>query len=124
MGSGPYVVIPLIGPSTVRDTGGLVAEWPLDLISRLPQPILFAIGRTINWRAINLELIADSKAQAFDWYVFVRNAYLENRESLVLDGEAPARPDDAEGEDDLYNTGDDLYDLDFEDEPDDEGGTE
>lgn len=126
--SGPYVVLPFIGPSSVRDTGGLVVEWPLDLVSRLPEPILFSIARTINWRAINLELIDDSRAQAFDWYVFVRNAYLENRESLVLDGEAPAvggegDGGEAEGEDDLYNTGeDDLYDLDFEDDPEEEGG--
>lgn len=119
-GPGPYLVIPLIGPSSVRDASGLVLESPLDLAYRLNSPILVAVVRTVNWRAINLELIDDSRAQAFDWYIFVRNAYLENRASLVLDGEAPEEPEaDSEDDlyDDLYNADDDLYDLDYEDEP-------
>jgi phospholipid-binding lipoprotein MlaA len=96
IGAGAYVVWPVLGPSTVRDSFAL----PLD---RLATPALIVndgrsqLGITllqlINRRA---ELLGASQLLdeiALDKYSFVRDAYLARRRSLVYDGEPPERPD-------------------------------
>jgi hypothetical protein len=69
----------------------------------------------LNWRAIYLEEIAESRADAFDYYVFIRNAYLQNRRAKVADQtDAPVID-----EEDLYffdDEEDDNYDDDDLDE--------
>lgn len=86
--SGPYVVLPLLGSSTVRDTAGL----PLDLYGDLwtyKRPVLWRnVGsavRVVDQRASLLSagnLIEDA---ALDKYQFVRDAYLQRRASQVDD---------------------------------------
>lgn len=96
--SGPYVVIPLAGPNLVRD----VLASPIDVASN-PTTWVNVFGlsavRVVNTRAQYLEEIAQSRKDALDYYVFVRDAFLQNRESAVTDGKR-AR---AEGEEDLYD---------------------
>jgi phospholipid-binding lipoprotein MlaA len=108
--SGPYVVLPLLGPSTVRDAlsrpiDGLTAPWWYFV------PLFVTVSVTgveiVNLRAFYLEEIRESRELAFDYYVFVRDAYLQNRERRVRD----ARPRGDEERDDLYfpDDEDDLY---------------
>jgi phospholipid-binding lipoprotein MlaA len=104
-GSGPgaYLVLPLAGPSNVRDT--LTA--PLDIATN-PTTWVNVFGlsvvRIVNTRAKYLDEIDQARKDAVDYYVFVRDAYLGSRERAVLDGKAaPAGNDD-------------LYELDDEDE--------
>jgi phospholipid-binding lipoprotein MlaA len=88
---GPYIVIPVIGPSTVRDTFGLVGDQFTDGRTYIKDPWLH-YGLTglelVQWRAGLLD--ADSVLdQSFDPYSYVRNAYLQHREYQVKDGVVP-----------------------------------
>jgi len=94
VGQGPYVVLPLLGPSTLRDTGGLVADWQVDPVftikddqSRWTAIIL----RAVDTRASLLEATKLMEKSGIDPYVFMRNAYLQHRDNLINDGQ-PAQP--------------------------------
>ena len=96
VGSGPYIVWPFLGPSTIRDTASLPVDW-----ATYPPTYYFwgegdktkyaiALGAldVINTRAQLLP--TDSMLQtALDPYVAVREAYLLNRENKVWDGNPP-----------------------------------
>lgn len=93
--SGPYVVLPIWGPSSVRDTVGFVGDQFTD-----PKTYLNNIYWSLGLGGLSLldrraELLAtdDVLAKAYDPYVFIRNAYLQRREYQVKDG-APS--DDVE----------------------------
>lgn len=100
IGDGPYLVLPLIGPSSARDTVGWVGDyytWPVTYVeSDRERNILIAV-RLISVRADLLEASRILETAALDPYEFVRDAYLQRRRNLVYDGK-PA-PD----EDDLDN---------------------
>jgi len=94
-GAGAYIVWPLLGPSTVRDSIGL----PLD-ISVSPSAVIND-GRTqvaltalqlINARANLLGASQVLDDIALDKYTFLRDAYLQRRRSLVFDGEDRSPP--------------------------------
>lgn len=94
-GAGPYLVLPLLGPSSVRDTTGLAVETVLDPNFYIGVPSieysLFA-ARVFNQRA-NL-LPADALLDtALDRYIAVREAYLQRRRNLVYDGYPPMELD-------------------------------
>jgi len=97
VGSGPYFVLPFLGASTPRDAVGLgvdnamaVYQWFIPTV-----PWLATRGtQVVNGRAQVLEAVRDSKAAAFDYYVFVRNAYLQYRQKLIADQEADTRDAD------------------------------
>jgi phospholipid-binding lipoprotein MlaA len=100
--AGPYVVLPVLGPSTVRDALAL----PVDALSHphvwfVPTVATAGAGvvNAVNTRAAYLEEIRENRRTAIDYYVFVRNAWLQNREEKVRDGAAEPG---AEDEDDLY----------------------
>ncbi len=81
--SGPYLVLPLLGPSTVRDTAGLGVDYagnPLTYVS--PDALswgLFGVN-LVNTRANLLGAGDVLDAAAIDKYSFVRNAYLQRRQ--------------------------------------------
>ncbi|WP_151671466.1 VacJ family lipoprotein [Nitrincola schmidtii] len=85
--SGPYVVLPLFGPSTVRDTVGMVPDWYIDPLyyvddnsTRVPLRVL----RVIDTRS---QLLDAERIISGDRYSFIRDAYLQRREFLINDGE-------------------------------------
>jgi phospholipid-binding lipoprotein MlaA len=91
MGAGAYIVWPIFGPSSVRDSIGL----PLDL-SASPGTVLdvrpaagFFAVQLINTRANYLDATRLLDDIALDKYSFVRDAYLTRRRSLVFDGDLP-----------------------------------
>ncbi|WP_186094904.1 MlaA family lipoprotein [Burkholderia gladioli] len=90
--SGPYVVLPFLGPSTVRDTAGLAVDYagnPLTYVS--PDALswsLFGVN-LINTRANLLGAGDVLDAAAIDKYSFVRNAYLQRRQSLIAASGGP-----------------------------------
>ncbi len=99
--SGAYFVIPLLGPSTVRDTAAL----PVDILSRphtwflgLEVTLPLRLVDIVNDRAAFLEAARDNRETALDYYVFVRNAWIQNRETRIRDGRAP----EGGATDDLY----------------------
>ncbi|CAK0768468.1 phospholipid-binding lipoprotein MlaA [Gammaproteobacteria bacterium] len=87
--SGPYLVLPFFGPRTVRDTVGLVADSAVDPVYRI-EPDRTHYGtvalRVIDTRANLLGAGRVLDEAALDRYLFVRDAYLQRRDSLVHDG--------------------------------------
>jgi phospholipid-binding lipoprotein MlaA len=89
--SGPYLVLPLLGPSSVRDFTGDIAGEFLDPKNYLDDDALrYALTGTelVVKRAELLQAEAVLE-DSFDPYAFVRNAYLQRREFLVNDGATP-----------------------------------
>jgi phospholipid-binding lipoprotein MlaA len=95
--AGPYLVWPLLGPSSLRDSVAL----PLDLswaTGKLTNDGTARIGLTVleyvDIRTSLLDADRMIEAIAIDKYVFIRDAYLTRRRSLVFDGEPPESPDE------------------------------
>ena len=94
--AGAYVVLPVFGPSSVRDAAAL----PLD---RPASPALIINDGSTQAGIITLQII-NTRASllgaskviddiSLDKYTFVRDAYLQRRRSLVFDGDVPETPD-------------------------------
>ena len=111
VGSGPYLVLPLIGPSTIRDTAGVAVEWnyfdPIFKRQTLQQSLVTLTIKYIDVRAGLLKATNIIDETALDKYAFVRDAWQLRREFLIYDGNPP----DVFDEDELF----DDEDL-FEDE--------
>jgi phospholipid-binding lipoprotein MlaA len=90
--AGPYLMVPFFGPATVRDGFGAgvdVFTNPVHYVER--DAIRYGLQGMdlIDARARRLPL-DDTLNQAFDKYTFIRNAYLQQREYAVKDGNVPA----------------------------------
>lgn len=89
---GPYIVLPLLGPSNVRDTLGRVADAQINPLKDLqPESHRYALNtlRVVDLRA---DLLTPSKLldeAALDPYIFLRDAYFQRRENQVYDGNPP-----------------------------------
>lgn len=84
--SGPYLVVPLLGPRTVRDGFGTVVDGysdPVAYIGHDPTRIGLLGLRIVDTRAA---LIPTEEMIRGDRYLFLRDAYLQRREFLVQDG--------------------------------------
>lgn len=89
---GPYFVQPLLGPSTIRDTVGDLADWQLDPMSDIEDDTTryALIGlRAIDTRMALIKVDTVVTKATIDKYAFVRDAYLQQREYLVYDGAPP-----------------------------------
>jgi phospholipid-binding lipoprotein MlaA len=95
--SGPYLVIPLLGPSTVRDAparGVDIYFTPLDLIDTTARERNVARGlRLVDARASLLEAEKVIDGAALDRYSLIRDGWLQRRRNAVYDGEPPDEPD-------------------------------
>jgi phospholipid-binding lipoprotein MlaA len=100
LGSGPYLVLPLLGPSSARDGLGLFADWaaePIVLVPGEPAASNVLIGtRAVDNRSSLLSAEKALDEIAFDKYSFVREVYLARRRSLVGEHAAPAPASPAE----------------------------
>ncbi len=86
--SGPYLVLPFLGASNIRDTGGLVFDSAASITPFFIDGFITLGVRLIdvvNTRAQFLGAVAEAKAASLDYYIFVRNAYTQRREALVKD---------------------------------------
>ena len=114
---GPYLVVPLLGPATLRDgVGRIVDSGGSYYLSLLPIWSSFVIQgvRIVNLRSYYLEEIDENRRESFDYYVFMRNAYLQNRRAEI---EGEASESDAEPR--LPLSDEDLYFFDDEEMEDD-----
>jgi len=101
IGAGPYLVLPLLGPSTVRDTAALVADWQAIPEAFLEQGVeRFALTslHVISVRAGLLSATRVLDEIALDKYSLVRDGYLARRRYLVYDGNPPEEPEADEGD--------------------------
>lgn len=91
--SGPFVVLPFFGPSTVRDTTALPADLYGNLwnhVESIPWRNGGTVVRVIDGRAALLDASNLLEDAALDRYQFVRDAYMQRRQSQVYDGDPPA----------------------------------
>lgn len=90
--SGPYLVIPFLGPSTIRDGIGRVGDTQADIVRNLkhvPTRNTLAAVRIVGDRADLLDAVRMLEEATLDKYGFIRDSYLQRRRNLVYDGEPP-----------------------------------
>jgi phospholipid-binding lipoprotein MlaA len=111
--AGPYLVLPLLGPSSPRDAAGLAVDTALSpefyVAYFVPWYVSYPITgtRVINARSLALETVRAERASAFDFYAAVRSAYVQYRANQIRD-----RAQEPEGQDD----NEELYHLEEEQE--------
>jgi phospholipid-binding lipoprotein MlaA len=96
---GPFIMLPLFGPSSVRDTAG----WGVDIVTD-PTSYIDPVGarygvsggRLVSRRAELLDAKQVLDAAALEPYVFIRDGYLQRRRNLVYDGNPPLDKDGLE----------------------------
>jgi len=102
--SGPFVVLPLLGPSTLRDTAGLLADRQV-APSTLPQTDAGSYTITalelVNTRSKLLQTTRLLDEVSLDKYAFIRDGYLARRRDALYDGAPPME----------------AFEDDFDDEP-------
>ena len=95
VGSGPYLVLPLFGPSSTRDAPGLAVDF-------VASPTYWNPSAEARWTLFALDVV-DTRANllgaekfldtaAMDRYSFLRDSYLQRREFLIYDGSPPTGP--------------------------------
>ncbi len=94
---GPYAVLPLLGPSTVRDGAGLFVDVtsPANMINEMDD-IGFISASTMNIIDKRVELLpaTDMLDQSDDPYIMMRSSYLQKRKFDVFDGSLPVEEDE------------------------------
>lgn len=94
---GPYLFIPLFGPTTVRDGTGVIVRIALGPVGYVPNvPVrnsIYGVGY-VDLRSQALESGSLVDTAALDRYTFIRNAYLQRRRYLIYDGKPPPEPED------------------------------
>lgn len=99
VGSGAYLVLPLFGPTSLRDVSDLPlgnAFSPLVFVDGTGEVIALSGLRIIEIRAQLLDAGQLIDQIALDKYSFVRNAFLQRRQNLVYDGAPPELPQNEE----------------------------
>ena len=111
---GPYLMLPLLGPTNPRDGIGLAVDGVLAIQTFfLSFPILASAAavNAVNDRSLTLERVRAERESAFDFYTAVRTGYSQFRENRVRDRAVKPPPADVD---------EDLYYLDDEEEYGDE----
>ncbi|NKN34023.1 MlaA family lipoprotein [Marichromatium bheemlicum] len=104
---GAYFMLPFVGPSSIRDTFGFAGDVVLDPFFSIQKSHIYwgaVVVRAVDQRADLLDASDLLEEAALDPYSFLRETYLQRRESLVHDGNPPR------------GDGDDFWDeIDFDD---------
>jgi phospholipid-binding lipoprotein MlaA len=98
--TGPYLIVPVLGPSTVRDFSG-------DIVDRLLDPLTYLVGPLQWWiplgvsqglavREANIEALNALEASSVDFYSALRSAYVQSREAEVREAFGREKSDQAE----------------------------
>lgn len=106
---GAFVMLPLLGPSSIRDTIGWAGDTVTDPLFSYEKDKIYwglVVLRIVDKRAGLLEAGDILEQASIDPYAFIRDAYLQRRRNLVYDGNPPP----AEGEEDIWS------DVDFGDD--------
>lgn len=101
---GPFVVLPVFGPSNVRDTFGFAGDLGLAIYPwfvTIPgvTTALSAVD-VVNRRAGYLDEVEEARAASIDYYSFARDAFMQRRAALVRGDALPS----TEQQDELYDT--------------------
>ena len=82
---GPYLMLPLLGPSTVRDAGGRVIDMGTDPRSHANKTARFVMTAT-DVTDTRADLLAAEKVIEGDRYLFIRDYFLQQRAFVIADG--------------------------------------
>lgn len=98
-GPGPYLMLPALGSSSVRDTVALPLDWRGNLAAYV-HPVaarnsVFVIN-LVDTRASLLTVSSSLDEVALDKYSFIRDAFLQRRRNAVFDGDPPEADDSTE----------------------------
>lgn len=88
-GPGPYIMLPILGPSNLRDTAGTIVDFfvdPLGIVAGTEATIGRGVGSAVVSRAGNLEQVRDLQRNSVDYYAAVRSLYGQRREAEVRNG--------------------------------------
>lgn len=94
IGSGPYIILPILGPSSVRDAPSLIVDFlvhPASLLSPTSAVVALASVRAVDVRSKLLKTTDLRDKMALDSYIFTRESYYQWRENRVYDDEPPPR---------------------------------
>ena len=108
--SGPFLVLPLVGPSTFRDGVGVAVDIflypPTWLISDVSASNIIYGATVVILRADNLEAQEFVSDAAVDEYSFVREAWMQQRRNLIWDGNPPREDFDEDEDEEPQQKGD------------------
>ncbi len=118
--AGPYLMLPILGPSNIRDGVGRLVDAALDPLfwvsytNAAPTTKWAITGGTLGLKLVHtrsglLQAVEAAKESSVDYYLFMQGAYYQHRQGLLTDG----RDDDEY--DSLSGEGDDLYEPSPED---------
>ena len=97
--AGPYLVLPLLGPSSLRDATGTVGAYRLDPVWHAAdgeQRSAFTFFFVLDTRVRLLGTERVIEGASLDRYSFIRDSYLQRRRNLVFDGDPPPPKEDDE----------------------------
>lgn len=88
--NGPYLVLPFLGPSTMRDVTGAAVDGALNPMNYFLSTLqVFAIkggvqvASVVNYRSMNLDLLENVQRSSVDTYGAVQDGYVQRREKLI-----------------------------------------
>jgi phospholipid-binding lipoprotein MlaA len=88
--NGPYLVLPFLGPSTVRDATGAVVDGALNPMNYFLSTIELVavkggvtVANAVNYRSMNLDLFENVQRSAVDLYGAVQDGYVQRREKAI-----------------------------------------
>lgn len=97
--SGPYLMLPLLGPSSIRDATGVAVDTVPSQMKQIKPVTARNVAYGVKIVDVRASYLAAEKFlddTGLDRYDFLRNAYLERRQSLVYDGDPPKQKYDDE----------------------------
>jgi phospholipid-binding lipoprotein MlaA len=101
---GPYLVLPLLGSSTVRDSLAMPLDFngdPWNYTTPVRWRNTGSVVRVVDQRSALLGASTLVEEAALDRYAFIRDAYMQRRESTVKDGESPKASYDEDEEEEM-----------------------
>jgi len=117
-GEGPYLMVPIFGPRTLRHLVGDTVDAPLTPFLGISDgDVDLTLGAWVIYQVDERSRLLDADQQvyeSFDPYIFIRDAYLQNRRYRALDGNVP--------EDESYLDDADLDDAELDDPEVDDAG--
>jgi phospholipid-binding lipoprotein MlaA len=99
VGAGPYLVLPILGPSTVRDTSALALDFqaaPAAWFQERRDQVGVSVLQVISTRARLLSATRAIDDIALDKYLLIRDGFLARRRNQVYDGNPPEDPEPPE----------------------------
>lgn len=97
VGSGPYIVLPIFGPSNPRDAVGRVVDYFADPVNmwanntdREGFPFARSVVTAVDTRAYYFDAIEDMKKNSLDPYAAMRSFYTQRRAAEIMNSEGPA----------------------------------